>query len=201
MISSDMAQAMVLRRSEGDPSSARYEKFAVQSCQLSRQGDYWIVCVNTAAYVLHGRAERCLVGANAHLVDVISGQIETVASCRPVEDYLQDKYDVRRAAGMHYMLTPAFDRTDKVAVIRIRQAFGCSMREAMKLASPEHHCWLTGPRRVLRWAQGELTLKNIVTDIILAPDAEDAVDIDDSIWHWDLLKARLALRIRAAGLS
>ncbi|NHZ96239.1 hypothetical protein [Massilia sp. CCM 8734] len=197
MISSETAQAMVLRRSEGDPSSSRHEKFAVQSCQLSRQGDYWIVCVNTAAYVVHGRAEHCLVGVNAHLVDVISGQIETVASCRPVEDYLQDKYDVRRAAGMHYMLTPAFDRTDKVAVIRIRQAFGCSMQEAMKLASPEHHCWLTGPRRVLQWAQGELTLKNIVTDIVLAPDAAHAVDIDGSIWHWDLLKARLALRIRA----
>ncbi|NHZ64802.1 hypothetical protein [Massilia genomosp. 1] len=197
MIRSETAQAMVLRRSEGDPSSARYEKFAVQSCQLSRQGDYWVVCVNPAAYLLHGRAEHCLVGANAHLLDVISGQIETVASCRPVEDYLQDKYDVQGAAGMHYMLTPAFDRTDKAAVIRIRQACGCSMREAMKLASPEHHCWLAGPRRVLRWAQGELTLKNIVTDIILAPDAEDAVDIDDSIWHWDLLKARLALRIRA----
>lgn len=149
MISRETAQAMVLRRSEGDPLSERYEKFAVQSCELSTRGDYWIVRVNSEAYVLHGQVERCYVGANAHLVDVASGQIETVCSGQSVGSYLQQKYDIESAAGMHYTLQPTFGRSDKAAIIRFRQTFACSLQSALRLAMPEHRSWLTGSRHLI----------------------------------------------------
>lgn len=78
---------MILRHSESDPLSPQYEKFALISCELSGDGDHWIVRVNSEDDVLHGRFERCYVGVNAYLVNVMSGEIETVGSAQSVETY------------------------------------------------------------------------------------------------------------------
>jgi hypothetical protein len=191
MINAEAAKKIVLTYLEGDTHSPTFEKYAIQSCELSERNDYWIVRANTAKYVLHGRQEFCRVGANAHLVDVISGEVETVGSGQSIGEYLQDEYDFLEAGGKDYLLEPTFDRTDKAAVIRLRQALDCSLQSALKLASPEHHCWLTGNLRVLQWVQVQLMERGISTEIVLGSSSPSAVKITDSIWHWDLLKPEL----------
>ena len=191
MINADTAQAMILRFCEGDPQSPHYVKHAIQCCVLSERGDYWIIRANSEAYVVHGRSEFCYVGVNAFLLDVLSGEIETVVSRNRVSDYLQDKYDVRDADGQAYVLEPAFDLTDKAAVIRLRQTLDCRLSLALALLSPEHRSWLTGQRRVMQWAQREFTAKGVATEVMLRLGTGGALYIPEQIWHWDLLLAEL----------
>lgn len=191
MINADTAQAMILRFCEGDPQSPHYVKHAIQCCVLSERGDYWIIRANSEAYVVHGRSEFCYVGVNAFLLDVLSGEIETVVSGNRVSDYLQDKYDVRDAAGQAYVLEPVFERTDKAAVIRLRQTLACSLPHALALLSPERRSWLTGQRRVMQWAQREFTAKGVATEVMLRLGTGGALYIPEQIWHWDLLLAEL----------
>lgn len=147
MIDADQAKALVLRRCEA--SSHQGDRFAIQSCELSEFGDYWVVRANSEDFVVRGIQECRYVGANAHLVHATSGEIETVGSGQSVEQYLGDKYDVMRAAGKHYVLTPNFDRSDKPGVIRLRQMFDCSLQTAVQMVSPESKFWLTGRKRTL----------------------------------------------------
>lgn len=189
MIDSDEAKAVVLRHCEG-PSQGK-ERFAIQSCELSARGDYWIVRANTEDCVLRGMTGRCYVGANAHLVDTASGTIETVG-CMSVDEYLEDKYDAALARDGHYVLGPAFEKGDKKAVIRLRQTLGCSPQRAMQLISPEFPDWFTGTRRVLRDVQEMLRSEGIDTTIRLQDNPGLAVPIDYSVWHLKALKAALS---------
>jgi hypothetical protein len=124
MIDADQAKDLVLRLR--DASSGRSDRLAIQYCALSGRGDYWIVCANSEDFVIRGVRERVLVGVNAHLVNTMSGEIETVANDRSVEQYLEDKYDLAAAGINHYVLVPCFDKNDKAGVIRLRQKLGCS---------------------------------------------------------------------------
>lgn len=189
MIDADHAKALVLRRSEAV--SQGRERFAIQSCKLSEQGDYWVIRANSEDFVHHGIQERCYVGLNAHLVNTASGEIDTVGSGQSVEQYLGDKYDAARAGTKHYVLGPNFDKNDKASVIRLRQKLDCTLQRAMQLVSPESSCWLTGKRRTLGHAQALLLREGIQTSIRLQQSLGSAVEIDDSVWHWDLLKSAL----------
>jgi hypothetical protein len=189
MIVADQAKVLVLSRCEA--SSQGRERFAIQSCTLSEHGDYWVIRANSEDFVVRGIQERCYVGANAHLVNTASGEIETVVSCQSVEQYLEDKYDAARAGGKHYVLGPDFDKNDKAGVIRLRQKLECTLQRAMQLVSPESICWLTGRLRTLRHAHAMLQCEGIATSIQLQEIPGSAVAIDDSIWHWDVLKSAL----------
>ena len=188
MIDEDQAKVLVLRRCEA-PSQGR-ERFAIQSCELSERGDYWIVRANTEDCVLRGMWERCYVGANADLVHTVTGQIETVGSGQSVEAYLEDKYDVAAAGAMHYVLSPDFGKDDKTAIIRLRQKLACSPQRAVQLVSPALSSWLTGTRRTLLQAQALLLDEGIATSIRLQESPASAVPID-SILHWRELKPAL----------
>jgi len=83
--------------------------------------------------------------------------------------YLQDKYDIRDAAGQAYVLEPAFERTDKAAVIRLRQILTCRLPYAMALLSPERRSWLTGKHRAMQWVQRELMAKGMATELKRLP--------------------------------
>ena len=125
------------------------------------------------------------------MLDVLSGKIETVVSGNRVSNYLQNKYDIRDAAGQAYVLEPAFERTDKAAVIRLRQILACRLPHALALLSPERRSRLTGQRRVMQWAQRELMAKGVATEVMLRPGPGGASYIAEQIWHWDLLLAEL----------
>jgi len=163
------------------------EAFAVQSSSLSAHGDYWIVRANSADYVLRGDASRCYVGVNAYLVDARTGEIEIVGSGQSVESYLRDKYDLREAAGRHYVLRADFARSDKHAIVRLRQVLECTPQRARQLS--EGACfWLTGTRGHLQDAQELLQQRDIATSIGLVDHAQDARPIDARTCNWDTLK-------------
>lgn len=188
-VNADQAKAIVLRLCEAP--SPEGDRFAIQSCTLSAKGDYWIVRANSEDFVVRGMEERRYVGANAHLVNTTTGDVETVGSGISLEDYLQDKYDLAKAEGKHYVLGPEFDRSDKAAVVRLRQKLECSLQRAMQLASPDMRCWLTGKRRTLQHAQAMLRREGIAASIQLLADPGVAARIDDSVGHWNALKSTL----------
>ncbi|WP_185066877.1 hypothetical protein [Pseudomonas frederiksbergensis] len=95
------------------------ERFVIQSYELSANGDYWVIRSNSEDYVAHGMMEFCYVGLNAHLINVMTGERETVVSCMSVNEYLQDKYDLVAVSGNQYVLTPAIDRGDKPALVNL----------------------------------------------------------------------------------
>ncbi|WP_051517025.1 hypothetical protein [Herbaspirillum sp. RV1423] len=189
MIDAEQAKTLVLRRSEA--SSHGRERFAIQSCTLSERGDYWVIRANSEDFVVRGIQERCYVGVNAHLVNTVSGQIETVGSGRSVDQYLEDKYDAAAAGAMQYVLGPAFGKDDKRAVIRLRQKLECSLQQAIKLVLPESSNWIIGTRRTLLHMQAMLLREGIATNIQLRKSPISAESIDDSVWHWDALKLAL----------
>ena len=163
------------------------EAFAVQSSSLSAHEDYWIVRANSAAYVQRGDASRFYVGVNAYLVDVRTGEIEIVGSGHSVESYLQDKYDRCEAAGRHYVLRANFARSDKHAIIHLRQVLECTLQRARELS--EGACfWLTGRKGHLQVAQELLHQRGVATSIGLVDHALDARPIDGRTWYWDALK-------------
>jgi len=189
MIDAEQAQNFILRRCEASGEGS--ERFAIQSCTLSKCGDYWIVRANSEDFVLRGMHERCYVGVNAHLVSTVSGEIETVGSSQSVDEYLRDKFDAAKAGPGHYVLGPDFGKNDKSDVIRLRQTLECSLQKAMQLVSPEFSCWLTGNRRMLSDARAMLQKEGISTSIRLLENTGSAVTIDSSIWHWTALKSAL----------
>lgn len=163
------------------------EAFVVQSCSLSTHKYYWVVRANSADYVLRGNVSQCYVGVNAYLVDVRTGAIDIVGSNESVHSYLQDKYDLREAAGRHYVLRAAFARSDKRAIIHLHQALACTLQRARELS--EEDCdWLTGIRGHLRDAQELLRQKGIATSIELVDKAESVRPIDHRTRHWEELK-------------
>ena len=185
MVTAEEAKSIILRLCEG---SSPDERFAIQSCEPSPSGDYWVVRANSEDFVVHGVFERCYVGVNAHLVKTASGAVETVGSGQSVEQYLEDKYDLERAAGSYYVLQPSFDKTDKVALINLRQKLGLSLQESIALLSMGRSQWLTGKRSVLKHAQDLLCEQGIEVDIVLRQDVLGAVEIDERAEHLDALK-------------
>ncbi|WMJ02620.1 hypothetical protein RBU55_13960 [Pseudomonas chlororaphis subsp. aurantiaca] len=195
MLSAQEACAIVLALYDGTLRDGKPERFVIQSCELSSKGDYWIVRANTEDCVLHGMTQYCYVGVNAHLVNVVTGARETVANCFTVEEYLQDKYDLQAAAGNLYVLTPAFARDDKPALINLRQKLACSYPETLKLLG-EQRQWLTGKRRQLQEAQRLLASQGIATSIELQIEAAGAIAIGVEAWHSDAVLKALRSRLR-----
>lgn len=185
MVTADEAKSIILQLCEG---SSQNERFVIQSCELSPHGDYWVVRANSEDFVVHGIFERCYVGMNAHLVSTTSGVVETVGSGQSVEQYLEDMYDLKKAAGSYYVLQPSFDKTDKIALINLRQKLGLSFQESIALLSTDRCQWLTGKRSVLRHVQELLHEQGIEVDIVLRQDIQRAVEIDGRVWHLDALK-------------
>ncbi|WP_431256515.1 hypothetical protein ACQ86G_17465 [Roseateles chitinivorans] len=166
------------------------EPWAVQSCSLSDRSDYWIIRANSAAYVLHGDASRCYVGVNAYLVDVDTGLIEIVGSGGSVEGYLQDKYDLRVANGQCYVLTAGFPRSDKQAILRLRQVLECSIHRASSLS--EQDClWLTGTRRDLQRVAELFRERGVATAVRLVDQPLDARHLTGCVWFWEPVQAAL----------
>lgn len=110
----------------------RGDRFVVSTAELSPNADYWVIRANSEAYVREGDFSRCYVGVNAYLVNIHTGEIETVGSIQSVEDYLQDKYDDREAKGLMYVLGSGYNETDKKAIIRLHSCFNarCQSRES-----------------------------------------------------------------------
>lgn len=179
------AEAIVLElyNSSGRDHDGEPERYVIQSCELSPRGDYWIVRCNTEDCVVHNNFSRCLVGVNAHLVDVNSGEVSVVCSAMSVDDYLQDQYDLAMAAGNVYVLGPAFDRSNKAGLIHLRQKLQCTYAEVFALLADDRVHWLTGTARILRDAQRLLASQGIQTHVSVSPDAQGAVSVGVETWH------------------
>ena len=107
-----------------------------------------------------------------------------------MKEYLRDKDDFHRAAGNRYVLTPAFTRENKVAVINLRRKLQCSYPQCMGLLSSAGRLWLTGKRRTLEVAQRLLAIEGIETGIELEAGSKNAISIGPETWHSDaVLKA------------
>lgn len=187
MVTEDDARLSVLALLHDEPGC---EHCAVESCTLTPLRDYWIVRANSAAYVLHGDLSKLYVGVNAYLVDTCTREIEIVGSGWSVDQYLQEKYDLREAAGRHYVLCAGFSAEDKKAIILLRQKLECSLQRARTLAQAESR-WVTGTRAALLTAQTLLRSQGVPTLITLVDDPLDARLIDRGAWHWDALKRAL----------
>lgn len=186
------AEAIVLElyNSSGRECDGEPERYVIQHCELSPRGDYWIVRCNTEDCVVHNIFSRCLVGVNAHLVDVNTGEVGVVCSAMSVDDYLQDQYDLATAAGDVYVLGPAFDRRNKAELIHLRQKLECTYAEVFALLSGENAHWLTGTARILRDARQLLASQGIQTRISVCPNAQGAVSVGVETWHVEaVLKA------------
>ncbi|MGR2707945.1 hypothetical protein B7453_08430 [Pseudomonas sp. IB20] len=183
MVSAQQASASILELFKGSIRDGRPQRFVIQSCELSSDGNFWVIRCNTEDYVVYGKFEYCLVGVNAHLVDVRTGSHETVASCFSVDEYLQDKRDVHAAAGKCYVLVPVFSRESKEAVINLRQKLQCSYPQSFALLSSTGRRWLTGTRRYLEHAQRLLAIEGIATGIELESDPSGAIAIGPETWH------------------
>ncbi|QHF51210.1 hypothetical protein [Pseudomonas sp. S49] len=189
-LTADQACAIVLALFDGVMRDGKPERFVIQNCELSANGDYWVIRSNSEDYVVHGMTEFCYVGVNAHLINVVTGERETVANCFSVEEYLQDKYDLTAATGKQYVLTPALDRANKPALINLRRKLQCTYPQTLALLTGPQRLWLTGTRRRLQDAQRLLGEQGIITQIELVPDASEAVAIGVETWYIEaVLKA------------
>lgn len=195
MLSAQQASAIVLDLHDGHLRDGVPERFVIQSCELSADGDYWVVRCNSEDYVVHGMTEYCYVGVNAHLVHVETGALDTVISCVSVEEHLQDKRDLQAAAGKSYVLCPAFSRADKPAVLNLRRKLACSYPDSFALLSDEGRQWLTGTRRYLEDAQRLLALEGIETTIELRPEPNGAIAIGPETWHIEAVLKALRKRL------
>ncbi|WP_256667607.1 hypothetical protein [Pseudomonas sp. Fl5BN2] len=196
MLSEQQACAIVLARHAGILRDGIEERFVIQSCELSANGDYWVVRCNTEDCVVHGITTLCYVGVNAHLVNLGTGEVETVPSPVSIEDHLQDCYDRNTAAGRPYVLAPTFGRDNQPAMINLRQKLACSYPEVIALLSEEQRHWLTGTRRQLQEAQQLLASQGIATAIELTPQAPGAVAIGVEVWHVDAAIKALRNRLQ-----
>ncbi|MDC6383484.1 hypothetical protein BW687_025285 [Pseudomonas graminis] len=190
VFSAEQACEIVLGLSDGLMRDGKPERFVIQSCELSANGDYWVIRSNSEDYVVHGMTEFCYVGVNAHLINVMTGERDTVGSCVSVDDYLQDKYDLEAAAGNKYVLTPAIDRGDKPALANLRRKLQGTYPQTLLLLTGDQIHWLTGKRRFLEDAQRLLLEQFITTQIELVPDTGEAAVIGAETWHIEaVLKA------------
>lgn len=185
MLSAQQASAIVLDLHKGVLRDGQPERFVIYSCELSASGDYWVIRCNTEAYVVHGETQYCYVGTNAHLIEVKTGRLETVASCFSVEEYLQDKDDLHAAAGKSYVLGPSFSRERKGDVINLRQKLACSYPDSFALLLGKGRQWLTGKRRHLEHARRLLAIEGIASDIGLQVEPKGAIMIGPETWHID----------------
>lgn len=195
MLKTEEAQTIVLRRSNQGRDTNGGDEFVIQSCELSPRKDYWVIRVNSADYVIRGVVGKCYVGVNAHLVNALTGEVETVSSAQGWQNYLQDKYDLINAQGNFYILRPAFDKSDKSALINLRQKLECRAQDVICMTSPDNNFWLTGNLRKLNDAKILLEKANIQVNIELHADSRGAIVIDESVWYFDEIKARLRRRI------
>ncbi|TVT80133.1 hypothetical protein [Pseudomonas sp. H3(2019)] len=183
VLTAEQACEIVLSLFDGVMRDGKPERFVIQSCELSANGDYWVIRSNSEDYVVHGMAEFCYVGVNAHLINVMTGERETVVSCMSVDEYLQDKYDLEAVSGNQYVLTPAIDRGDKPALVNLRRKLQCTYPQTLALLTGKQRLWLTGKRRLLEDAQRLLLEQGITTQIELVLDAGEAVAIGVETWH------------------
>lgn len=194
-VTAQKAQSLVLAVMQESANDSIPERYVVQTCELSACGRYWVIRVNTEAYVIHGKSEFCRVGLNASLVDVQTGEISYVYSGQSVESYLYDMDAVAEAHGGVYVLGPAFDKSDKAAFIKLRQKTACAYQEILALLSQDQMFWLTGKRRLLEAVRILLAGEEIATSVTLVADAGDAVEIDETVWHIDAVLSSLRQRI------
>ncbi|AXI61614.1 hypothetical protein DLD99_14405 [Pseudomonas kribbensis] len=188
-LTAEQACEFVLGLSDGVMRDGKPERFVIQFCELSANGDYWVIRSNSEDFVVHGMTQHCYVGVNAHLINVRTGEHEMVVGWS-VDDHLQDKYDLEAASGNPYVLTPIFDRTDKPALVNLRRKLQCNYPQTLALLTGEHRLWLTGKRRLLQEAQRMLLEQGINTQIELVPDAGEAIAIDVETWYTEaVLKA------------
>jgi hypothetical protein len=137
--------------------------------------------------VLRGDASRCYVGVNAYLVDARTGAIEIVGSGQSVDSYLQDKYDLREAAGRHYVLHADFPPSGKRVIVHLRQVLECTVQRAREL-SEGGRPWLTGVRADLLRAQELFRQRGVATSIALVDEPLDARLMSGRILFWDPLR-------------
>lgn len=187
MINQDEAESRVLAFGQAESGVA----LAIQTCERSPRGDYWIIRANSEDFVFGGDRSQMLVGASAYLVRVADGEITVVGSNEAWQTVLQDKYDEAAAGSMHYVLDPIFERNDKTAVVLVRQRLLCSQQTALQLASEERRGWLTGLRRHLLIAQTVIGGKGINTRIVLRHDVDGIPQMDEHVADWNALVARI----------
>lgn len=195
VITAEDAKSIILRLSRNDEDGLQ---LAIQSCELSPRGDFWVIRANSEDYVVRGMWERLLVGVSAYLVNVNDGTVSVVGSAQSCQEFLQDKHDEDAAGTMRYVLEPTFCRDDKMAVINLRQRLECSLQSALLMLSPGHRQWFTGRRSLLLDVQEVLSERGIQTAIVLLPSAESAIEVDRSMWHWDALASRMRSRFQSA---
>lgn len=202
MLSAQQACAIVLNLHEGSTRNGHPERFVIQFCEGSSDGNYWVIRCNTEDYVVHGKTEYCYVGVNAHLVEVNTGAVETVASCFSVEEYLQDKRDLHIAEGRNYILEPSFSRESKGAVINLRKKLACSYPDTLALLTGTGRQWLTGKRRYIEEVQRLLASEGIETRIELHVDLQGAISVGPETWSLDaVLKALNKRRVKLCEVS
>jgi len=79
-------------------------------------------------------------------------------------------------------------RSEKTALINLRQKLECSFQEAILLVSAPQSAWITGSLSMLKHAKELLQEQSIDVDIRLQSDIANAIEIDHSVWHWGALK-------------
>lgn len=75
-------------------------------------------------------------------------------------------------------MTPDFDRSDKRALINLRQQIEASYDEAFYLLSEAGKEWFTGRRRVLEHARRILASRGIETRVALQFERTEAMKIE-----------------------
>ncbi|EST58564.1 hypothetical protein I5E97_14805 [Proteus hauseri] len=188
MITSQQAQDIVLNHCHSSPYD---ELFTVYFCELSPKQDFWIIRCNSERYVIYNQLEHCYVGINAYLVDTSTGKIDIVGSGESVEDFLQDKYDLQRANGYFYVLSPSFTKENKQALINFKQWLACGYSEIILLLSSDKNKWFTGSYRTLQHIQIQLKAVEIDTKITLMEKTDDAVVVESNIWFEKDIKESL----------
>lgn len=162
----------------------RGDRFVVSTAELSPNADYWVIRANSEAYVREGDFSRCYVGVNAYLVNIHTGEIETVGSIQSVEDYLQDKYDDREAKGLMYVLGSGYNETDKKAIIRLHQLLQCTLSESRELITGEKRLWFTGEKRILSSVLSSFHAQSIETEITLVKEVHNLPELSSYMfWH------------------
>ncbi len=167
------------------------DEFVISSIRLSENRDYWVVHANSKAYVEFGDSSRCYVGVGAYMVDSITGQIEIVGSAESPEQFIQDKYDLKKANGKSYILTCNHDIKDKKAIVNIHQVFNCPLNKAKYLLR-ENRNWFSGKKRHLEQVQSFMNSKGIKTEIKLA-DLDSAIaSINSEVIWWEAMEKIIA---------
>ncbi|QEI05675.1 hypothetical protein FXN63_07345 [Pigmentiphaga aceris] len=185
MLSAQQASAIVLDLHKGFLRDGQPERFVIYYCELSSNGDYWVIRCNSEDCIVHGKTEYCYVGVNAHLVEVKTGRLETVVSSMSIEEYLQDKGDLEAAASKSYVLEPSFSKESKAEVINLRQKLASSYTDTFALLLGAGRHWLTGKRRHLEHAQRLLAIEGIASEIGLQSNPKDAITVGPETWHID----------------